>query len=258
MSPRSTRSVSAPCAWRTRALPRAGGSDATCWARTISTTCAIPGAATPNIHPTSTTSPSITNGKAAIIRRKIPSTSGAPSRRRISYSIMKRVRNAPLRCESRTIICRPRARGPITTDGAPSVGHGVWVPAFAGTTAVNRSDGVKSRRDFGQHGFRADTAGPALVRQRDHKLSIEALVAEVLLHLPIELTLDHHADQLGAEAGAADFLRRRAFAFLPDEGQRQAAIGAVNLPADNDDTRTGGEAAVLGRVADQLMHRHAQ
>src|SRR4051812_44341187 len=58
-------------------------------APTISTTCAIHGAATPNIRPTSITFRSITTGKAAIIRRKILFTSGARCRRRISPSITK-------------------------------------------------------------------------------------------------------------------------------------------------------------------------
>ena len=62
-SARSTTSASAQATWPRRALPMAGGSAATCSARTTSTTCAIRGAATPNTPAISTTSRSTQDWK---------------------------------------------------------------------------------------------------------------------------------------------------------------------------------------------------
>ena len=70
MSPASTISGSAPCAWPTRASPRAGGSAATCSAPTISTMCAIRGAASRNIPATSTTSRRKTAGRPPTTSRR--------------------------------------------------------------------------------------------------------------------------------------------------------------------------------------------
>ena len=67
----SMRSAPAPCICSTRATTRAGASAGTCSARTSSTTCAIPGAATANIPPTSTMSPPTATGRPATIRRRI-------------------------------------------------------------------------------------------------------------------------------------------------------------------------------------------
>jgi hypothetical protein len=91
--PPSTTSASAPCRWPTRALRPAGASAATCSDRTTSTMCAIRGAATQSIPPTSTTSRSITIGRPAITRRRIRSTSGARRRRRTLRSTTRRRAN---------------------------------------------------------------------------------------------------------------------------------------------------------------------
>src|ERR1043166_499382 len=113
---RSTISGSARCRWPTRALSPAGGSAATCWDRITSTTCAIRGAATRSTLPTSTTSRSITTGRAAITRRRIRSTSGVRRRRPTSRSITRR-RNSP---GIRILERREPARGVLPHHAGPA------------------------------------------------------------------------------------------------------------------------------------------
>src|SRR5262245_26679277 len=93
MFPQSTILGLAPCRWRTRALSRVGALAGTYWARTISTTSAIRGEAMPSIPRTSTTSPSITIGRAATTLQRIHSTFGGQRRRPISPSITNWLRS---------------------------------------------------------------------------------------------------------------------------------------------------------------------
>src|SRR5712691_13298307 len=77
-------------------------------------------------------------------------------------------------------------------------------------------------------------AGPALVREGNREPRLQSLRSEGLLHLAVELPLDHHVDQAGAEARAPDPLGRRPPAFLPIEHEGEPQLGARDRPAQID------------------------
>ena len=88
-SDRSTRSAWAPCTCSRRATPKAGDSAATFSARTISTTCAIRGAATAEYSADIDYVPATVTGRAAISRRKTRFTLGDQMSRKISFGTMR-------------------------------------------------------------------------------------------------------------------------------------------------------------------------
>src|SRR5947207_4819212 len=93
---------------------------------------------------------------------------------------------------------------------------------------------------------------PALVRQRHDKPRLEAVRAEAAMHLPVELALDHHADQARAEADAPAALGYRAAAFLPVEFEPQPLIAALNRPVHLERSGGAGEAAVFAGIGRKL------
>src|SRR4029077_2825728 len=79
----------------------------------------------------------------------------------------------------------------------------------------------RALRQVGGRG-RARAAPPALVCEGNGELGRKPVGSERLLDLSVELALDHHADQPGAEARAPVAPRRGAAAFLPVGCPRRA------------------------------------
>ena len=106
---------------------RAGGLDATCSARTISTMCAIPGAASRNMPAISITFRRGIVGRRPTTSRKIRSISGVPTCRRIHHQL----RGGGEKCRPR----KAATHTPCTIDRLR-----VWVPVLSRSIGVGRDD----------------------------------------------------------------------------------------------------------------------
>src|SRR5207237_1127798 len=81
---------------------------------------------------------------------------------------------------------------------------------------------------------RSRRAGPALVRNRNHEPHFQPLRSEILAHLPVELALDDHADELGTEAATPAALWRRPLPLLPLERECETKQAPMDQPGDFD------------------------
>src|SRR5205823_10842041 len=94
--------------------------------------------------------------------------------------------------------------------------------------------------------------------ERHRELRMQASRLEALLRAPIELALDHHVDETRAKPRQYVRFRCRSTAFTPVEHQGEALLSPRHRPCQVHASTWTGETAVLARVRDQLMHRHAQ